>query len=69
MDIETAKALKFGDVVVAKNKKGKIERWRVNGTIKLWKRSPAKIRIPIKHGLYIYGYLDENNINLVEKEG
>jgi hypothetical protein len=36
-------------------------KWRVNGTIKLWKRDPARFQLPIKHGLYDYAYLTNDN--------
>jgi hypothetical protein len=40
----------------------KQEFWRVNGQLKLWKRSPEKFELPLKHGLYNYGYLNPSNI-------
>jgi hypothetical protein len=36
--------------------------WRVNGKIKTWKRNPERFKIPVKHGLWIYSYITENNI-------
>jgi hypothetical protein len=33
-------------------------RWRSNGAIKLFKRDPMRIRIPIKHGLYDYDRIE-----------
>ena len=41
--------------------KVKVERWRVNGKVKTWKTRPADFRVPVKHGLYDYGYLDHGN--------
>ena len=41
------------------------ERWRVNGALKLWKRSPERFRLPVKHGLYAYAYIDEYNLDSV----
>ena len=32
---------------------------KVNGASKTWKRSPNKVRIPYKYGLYEYGYITE----------
>jgi len=64
MNIEEAKKLTYRDTVI--DTAGK--RWRVNGAVKLWKRDPTRIRIPVKHGLYVYGAIDENNLHLVEKE-
>lgn len=64
MDIEEAKLLKYRDVVVDPHGK----RWYVNGKVKLWKRDAKRIQIPVKHGLYTYGYIDETTVHLVEKE-
>lgn len=38
------------------------EVWRVNGQIKRWKRNPLRIQVPLKRGLWEYGYLDETNL-------
>jgi hypothetical protein len=39
-------------------------RWKVNGKVKIWKRSPERVQVPLKHGLYTYGYLTEDNLEL-----
>lgn len=39
----------------------KIEQWRVNGLRKTWKKEPEKFSVPIKNGLYSYGYLTNYN--------
>ena len=39
-------------------------RWRVNGKCKTWKRNPERFKLPIKHGLYSYGYITEENAHL-----
>ena len=36
-------------------------RWRRNGKTKTWKTRPNDFRIPVKHGLYAYGYIDQDN--------
>ena len=36
-------------------------RVRVNGKCKLWKRSPDRFQVPVKHGLYDSGYITETN--------
>jgi hypothetical protein len=41
--------------------KVKVERWRVNGKVKTWKRSPDRFEIPIKFGLYGFSYLTDSN--------
>jgi hypothetical protein len=40
--------------------------WRANGKCKVWKRSPDRFSLPVKHGLYSYGYITEENANLFE---
>jgi hypothetical protein len=57
-----AKALKSGDILLDKHQR----RWKVNGSVKLWKTDPSRIRVPLKHGLYSYDAIttdmfDENN--------
>jgi len=60
LTLEKAKKLKHGDIVYHKHNKNADntpQRWKVNGKIQLWKRSPNKILIPVKHGLYSYSYI------------
>lgn len=35
------------------------ERWRSNGACKTWKTRPDEFRLPVKHGLRDYGYIDQ----------
>lgn len=37
------------------------ETWRSNGHCKTWKSRPTDFRLPIKYGLYGYGYIDQSN--------
>ena len=67
--LEQAKNLKHGDILhhmTNKNADGTPQRWRVNGMVKLWKRDPNRIQVPLKHGLYGYDYLTQDELNLVE---
>jgi len=69
MTFDEAKNLKLGDIIYHvnfKNVKGTQERWRVSGKVKLWKRDPTRIRIPIKYGLFSNGYLDEKSLILFD---
>lgn len=69
MTIEEARKLRYGQIVYEhenKNKKGESKRWRVNGQVKIWKRDPSRIQVPMKHGLYEFGYLDEHNLHLLD---
>ena len=45
----------------ATNADGTPTRCRRNGKTKVWKTRPSEFKIPVKHGLYDYGYIDENN--------
>ena len=35
---------------------------RVNGRVQVWKRSPERVRVPWKYGLYEYGAVTEANL-------
>ena len=71
MTLEQAKNLKYGDIVhhnTSKNVDGTCQRWKVNGKIKTWKRSPERVKIPVKHGLYTCDYITEQYLNDVHLE-
>jgi polyphosphate kinase 2 (PPK2 family) len=36
---------------------------RRNGNTKVWKTRPDEFKIPVKYGLYEYGYLTEKDCN------
>jgi len=66
--LEQAKALRHGDIIhhnFNKNSDGSCQRWRVSGKVKTWKRSPDRVQVPLKHGLYAYDYLTENELDKV----
>lgn len=65
MNLEEAKNLKPGTIVREKNSH---RRWKVNGKPKLWKTRPNEVKVPVKHGLYTFGYLTQDNIHLFELE-
>lgn len=44
------------------------KRWRRNGETQTWKTRPDDFRTPIKHGLYRYGQLTQDNASLVHTE-
>ena len=57
-----AKALRVGDILFhrhARNADNTPVRWRVTGLVKTWKTMPDRVRIPVKHGLYSYGSIQE----------
>ena len=68
ISLEQAKRLQYGDMLyhaVDRNADGTARRWRVNGKPKVWKRSPDRVRVPVKHGLYAYDYVTEADLHLV----
>jgi hypothetical protein len=74
LTFEEVLKLRPGDIIyhrVLRNADGTPQRYKINGRAKLWKTKPWKIRVPLKHGLYWYGYLTEGNLNcfsLTEEE-
>lgn len=64
MTKEESLALTWRDTLLDRCNK----RWRVNGQVKTWRRNPDKFRVPLKHGLYTYGYLTEDNMEHFRKE-
>jgi len=70
--IEQAKKINNRDVFAMNNEKnsdGTCVRWRVNGKVKTWKTRPNEFKIPVKHGMYDYGYITEKNINMFHLNG
>jgi hypothetical protein len=66
VSIARAKKLSYGDHIYAKheyNADGTPMRFKVNGAPKTWKKDPSRIRVPLKRGLYEFGYLDNGNNN------
>lgn len=73
--LEQAKQLEYGDIllydITNKDKSTKEYRLKVNGAVKTWKRDPDRVKIPVKYGLYQYGYVtngtfeDGKHINLI----
>lgn len=58
---DQAKQLKHGQIIyyhACRNADGSPFRYRVNGKVQLKKQNPGFIRIPLKRGLYEYGYLE-----------
>ena len=68
MNIEQAKNLKQGDYIhhVSKtNSDGSPMRARVT-SVKTWKRSPGRVEIRYKRGLYEYGAFSERELEQIE---
>lgn len=45
-------------------RQSKVDCWRANGKCQTWKTRPEEFKLPIKFGLYSYGYLTNNNAHL-----
>jgi len=63
--IDEAKKLTYRTVIYHNtwvNSDGTPARWRVNGKVKLWKRSPERIKVPLARGLWEHDYLTEDNL-------
>lgn len=66
MTLEQAKNLKRGQIVYDNlyvDAKGNSMKWKVNGKVRTWKRSPELVIVPIKYGLYEYGHVTEWNLD------
>lgn len=66
--LDQAKKLYHGQVlyhVNNRNSDGSPQRWRVNGQPKTWKTRPNEVQVPLKHGMYDFGYLTERELGLV----
>jgi len=64
--LSEAKKLTIGTMLYAinyTNADGTPQRWKVNGKVKTWKRSPERVQVPLKRGLYEYGYITEDNLS------
>lgn len=48
---------------ILKDSIGGFQRFRRNGKTRVWKSRPTEFRIPIKRGLYQYGFIDHTNCN------
>lgn len=67
LTLQQAKALRRREIlyhVDRRNSDGSPERWRVNGHPKVWKRNPKRVCVPLKHGLYDFSYLTEDDLYL-----
>lgn len=57
--------LRHGQIVYTPgyyNADGTTQRWKVKGAVKTWVKSPGRFKVPIKHGMRDYWYIDETNV-------
>jgi len=55
MALEEAKLLRGGETIWFIDTAGGARRLKVNGAVRRWKRSPDKIEVPVKYGMYEFG--------------
>ncbi len=71
MDLITAKNLKQGQEIyhiIKKNADGVTPMKAKVTSVKIWKRSPKRVLVKFKRGLYEYGSMDENELtNITDK--
>jgi hypothetical protein len=65
MTVCEAKRLGNGDHIEILANDKKIRRARVTGAAKLWKKSPDRVKVPVKYGLYEHGYLEDDGSGFV----
>lgn len=63
LTMDECKALKVGHHIWMKCKGGDARRVKINGKPRLWKRTPDRIEVPWKYGLYSYGYFTAPEID------
>lgn len=66
--VTQAKNLRHGTILyhkINRNADGTPQRWRVTGKPKTWKRTPGRVEVPVKHGLYNNDKLTEKELHLV----
>lgn len=57
--------------ILYRNYQGRVIKLKINGRVRRWKRDRSRILVPVKYGMYEYGYLyasDMANIMKEEKE-
>ena len=67
MTLTEAKKLRRGQIVYLKGEHdsdGSPSKCKVNGKVQTWKTRPAEVKVPVKRGLYEYGYITHNKLHL-----
>lgn len=69
MTIKEAKELTSGQSCKAQAHRDSVKDVKVNGKPKIWKRSPNRVKVPLKYGLYEYptawNILDTGEMNVL----
>lgn len=61
---EQALAASMFHHISATNADGTPQRFRANGKCKTWKTRPDDFRVPVKRGMYTFGYITPQNAAL-----
>jgi len=62
MSFDTARQLQYGQHVWFLAIQGDARRAKVNGSPKTWKRSPQRLEVSLKYGMYEFAKFDETDI-------
>ena len=62
LTLDDIKGLGPNDVICIPRPNQTPERWRVNGRVQVWKTQPNRVHVPLKHGLYAYGFINDVNM-------
>ena len=62
MTLDEVKSLQYGDRVWFKALDGDARTLKVNGKPKVWKRTPSRVALPVKYGMYEYGTFTEYDV-------
>lgn len=54
MTLDEIKALRSGQSVLIVANDGTLRNAKINGAVRLWKRDPDRVEVPVKYGLYEY---------------
>ena len=59
MDLDIGQVIYHGKNRDSKNYP---QKWRVNGKTQTWKTRPNDFKVPLKHGMYDWWYLQPSNV-------
>jgi len=68
MTIEEAKLLQYGDHCPFMDKNGNARNIKINGAPKTWKRSPNRVEVPAKYGMYEYATFESRDDGTMRTE-
>ena len=57
-----ARALGYGDHIWFLSLSGDARRIKINGAVRTWKRTPERLEIPVKYGMYEYARFTERDV-------